>query len=372
MSMSVSTSPLPQLNRYLIHFPADTAHGAQSGLYQPGKPSQLIIHMAEADAPTAPHPNQTAAGTSGGGAGAANESEVLPVGHNMIRIPVKVAIKPTVKRTAKLRTLHEVSLHPAWYDCESRDLSEEEKRWDTGGKAKKPKFLLLRHDTKSCIHVLQVNRWTADEHNTASGPDEQMTTTPPRDNLSAASSNLPSSSTTSAALSGLLNSLTAAGGSLPFVPQSSPTSSTSLLPLHILPVSDDSMAHVQTKGRGKTEDRRKETAQLYLSLKVDKWYELRCHSGWRIVEMEMKHHKGGHQISSVVIPFHYLPGDLTVGEGVQAITLLAAGSQPHAINAVLVQRSSHAIQLQARKGEGVVAAVAAAAVPRWSLESRGR
>ncbi len=36
----------PQLNRYLIHFPADTAHGAQSGLYQPGKPSQLIIHMA--------------------------------------------------------------------------------------------------------------------------------------------------------------------------------------------------------------------------------------------------------------------------------------------------------------------------------------
>ena len=340
-----SVSSSPQLNRYLIHFPADTAHGAQSGLYQPGKPSQLIIHMAEADAPAVPQPSPAAAaGVSG------SEADVLPAGHSLIRIPVKVAIKPTVKRTAKLRTLHEVSVHPAWYDCESRDLSEEEKKWETGSKAKKPKYLLLRHDTKSCIHVLQVNRWTADEHNTATGgPDEQMTASTPRDSGTVASPAMPASSSTSTALSGLLNSLTAAGGSLPFVPPSAPcsassssSSSSSFLPLHILPVSDDSMAHVQTKGRGKTEDRRKETAQLYLSLKVDKWYELRCHSGWRIVEMEMKHHKGGHQISSVLIPFHYLPGDLTVGEGVQAITLLATGSQPHSMNASSSPAAVHA------------------------------
>ncbi len=121
--------------------------------------------------PPAPRPRHS--GSSGG----ASEGDALPAGHSVIRVPVKVAIKPTVKRTAKLRTVHEVSLHPAWYDCDSRDLSEEEKKWETGSKAKKPKHLLLRHDTKSCIHVLQVNRvdgrgaeceWRADDQ--VSGP----------------------------------------------------------------------------------------------------------------------------------------------------------------------------------------------------------
>ena len=286
---STSASSLPAsaaggpLHRYLIHFPADTAHGAQSGLYQPGKPSQLIIHMAEADAAAAQHPPPSVPASTGSSAAVKEETaESLPSGHSMVRIPVKVAIKPTVKRTAKLRSLHEVSLHPGWYDCESRDLSEEEKRWETGSKAKKPKHLLLRHDTKSCIHVMQVARWTADEQNNSEAlADEQSTagtTARERDGMtgsssspSAASTSSASSISTSAALSGLLNSLTAAGGSPPFVSQSG-SFSFSLLPLHILPVSDDSMAHVQTKGRGKTEERRKETAQLYLSLKVDKWY----------------------------------------------------------------------------------------------------
>ena len=125
-------SPSSVLNRYLIHFPHDTAHGAQAGLYQPGKPSQLIIRLHDPDAPP---PSPTKGDTEA----------------SVIRIPCKVALKPTVKRTAKLRTLHEISMHPAWYDCESKDLGEEEKRWETGSKQKRPKYLLLRQDTKSMI-----------------------------------------------------------------------------------------------------------------------------------------------------------------------------------------------------------------------------
>ena len=69
----------------------------------------------------------------------------------------------------------------------------------------------------------------------------------------------------------------------------------------------------------------------------------------------MKHHKGGHQISSVVIPFHYLPGDLTVGEGVQAITLLAAGSQPQSLNAASTASSHASSGKKARGGSGTKA-----------------
>ena len=59
--------------------------------------------------------------------------------------------------------------------------------------------------------------------------------------------------------------------------------------------------------------------------------------------MEMKHHKGGHQISNVIIPFHHLPEEVTVGEAVQAITLLAgAGQSGSAAAAVATPATSSA------------------------------
>ena len=337
-------SPTAVLNRYLIHFPHDTAHGAQSGLYQPGKPSQLIIRMQEPEGSAAP----------------LKEGEEGPV----IRIPCKVALKPTVKRTAKLRALHEISMHPQWYDCETRDLSEEEKRWETGSKHKRPKYLLLRQDTKSMIHVVHVMKWHAEEaaeeeRALAAINASSVAAAAGRENGAAAASTGKAGkagSSSSSNISGLLQSLAAAGGVVS-AGSAGLSSTIPLSPLHLLPVSEDSMAHVQTKGRGKTEERRKETAQLYLSLKVDKCqshvpspsplshyaplssppccspslavrslcagYELRCHGGWKIHDMEMKHHKGGHQISNVLIPFHHLPEVVTVGEAVQAITALA-------------------------------------------------
>ena len=219
-------SPSSILNRYLIHFPHDTAHGAQAGLYQPGKPSQLIIRLQDPDAP--PISPATKGDTDG------------PV----IRIPCKVALKPTVKRTAKLRTLHEISMHPAWYDCESRDLGEEEKRWETGSKQKRPKYLLLRQDTKSMIHVIHVNKWNAEE---ALEEDRALAAL----NASSASPGRgengvgkPSSSKGSSSISGLLHSLAAAGGVVSAGAAGLPPS-IPLSPLHLLPVSEDLMPHVQ-------------------------------------------------------------------------------------------------------------------------------
>lgn len=214
------------------------------GLYQPGKPSLLQLSLF-----------------FGG------NSNAVP-----ISIPVKVAKKPTVKRTAKLRQLYEVALHPVWYS-QGTDMVKVEAELDCNpNKHRYPRYLLLRQQAKGEIGVIAIQRWSADVNEE--------------------------------------DALRNYGWS----------------PVHLMPVGDEVITHVTTHGRGKSEEHCRETCQLYLSFRVDQWYELRLHSGWRLGSLHLKHFKGGQQTQIVNVPFHHLPEHVSVNEAVQAATLLATAN----------------------------------------------
>jgi hypothetical protein len=246
--------------RYLLHFPSDSALGAQSGLYQTAKPSELVIVMSFTPDSALLLPSEITEIKAETTNNQSNQEKW------MIRLPVKVALKPTVKRTAKLRNLAEFSLHPLAFNCESSDLGIEEQVWETNSKLKRPDYLLLRKDTGMEIHVIFVNSWF---HFTPSAAAEEL------------------------------------------IHQYSP--------LHFKPVSDEPICHVQTKGRGKNEERKKETQQVYLSLKIGKWYEIKTHHGWIIEKIQLRHYKGGEQCATRELTLHQLPEHMSTQEAVQTI-----------------------------------------------------
>jgi hypothetical protein len=257
-------------SRYLLHFAMDLAQGAQEGLYQPGKPSELIITMSF-------HKGHDAEGLNPKELIELKGTKPNPIIENAVNaglyqlvLPVKIALKPTVKRTAKIRGLSEVSMHPECFNCLTRELCTEEETWETGPKVKKPHYLLLRRDTGEPIRIMYVNKWLGNHVNhNATDPH-----------------NLHDYS-----------------------------------PIHIKPVIDDGLSHVQTKGRGKTEERKKETSQLYLALKCDRWFEFRCHHGWKIEQIELRHFKGGTWKSSHLLPYQHLSESISIAEAIQAIQM---------------------------------------------------
>jgi len=246
------------VNRYLIHFPDSASHGAQGGLYQPGKPSQLFISLI--------HNNENQNNTNNNDD--TNNDTTANNNHNptihTIKIPVKIALKPTVKESATVRRFDEIALHPLYYYCPTNDLRLEELRYSTNSDLTDPEYLLLRHDWKSSISVIKILRYGRQQKE-----------------------------------------------------------SLLLSPIHLLPVHEGCLAHTQTRGRGKNELARKETAQLYLAMMIDEYYELRCHSDWKISSMSMRHYKGGAEIGKVEISFTGLAMDTKINDAINAIELLA-------------------------------------------------
>lgn len=234
--------------RYLFHFPDTASHGAQGGLYQPGKPSQLYIELVHSGDPST---NQA------------------PIRHS-ICLPVKVALKPTVKESATVRRFDELALHPTHLVCPSIDLATEESRYGTGAEVCEPQYLLLRHDWKCPVSVVQVVKY-------------QRSSTPP----------------------------------------------VIVSPLHLLAVAENSLAHTQTRGRGKNEAARKETAQLYLSFTLNAYYELHAHNGWKIERMLISHYKGGVEVAQSPITFTQLNQETQIADAVSAIQLLAGHPVTH-------------------------------------------
>ena len=236
-SSSASTAAFPwstekrsassKYRRYLLHFPDDSSHGAQNGLYQPGKPSELMLRMKK-DKVTDEQRNSKDSELAG-------ECETCEV-----KLPVKIALKPTVKESATVRRFDELAVHPAAFYTQSADLAWEERNFATSAEHSEPPFLLLRQDWKSPIALVHIARYGRQQRDVSD-----------------------------------------------------------LSPLHLLPIAEGSLAHTQTRGRGKTLQQRLETAQLYLSMCVGKWYELRAHSGWRVDGVEMRHFKGGRQVQRV-------------------------------------------------------------------------
>ena len=250
--------------RFLVHFPDDSSHGAQGGLYQPGKPSLLCIHLVDPDG---------------------REEEV--------RLPVKIALKPTVKESATVRRFDELCLHPRAFYCDSTDLGMEEARWQTAASVPDPAFLLLRQDWKGAVAVVHVPRWGRQQRETVR-----------------------------------------------------------VSPLHILPVQDGTLAHTQTRGRGKTEAQRKETAQLYLSMIVDAYYELRCHSGYSIARLQMRHYKGGSESARVDLRFSGLEADTRVQDAISVIECLSGVDAGKARRQAKLTAGHEAWRMAQRKDAG--------------------
>ena len=243
--------------RYLLHFPDDSSHGAQNGLYQPGKPSELVVRMKRRAAS-----NRDEEGGQGGDSETDGECETCEV-----KLPVKIALKPTVKESATVRRFDELALHPAAFYTQSSDLAWEERNFCTSAEHSEPAFLLLRQDWKNPIALVHVARYGRQQREC----DE-------------------------------------------------------LSPLHLLPTVEGSLAHTQTRGRGKTLQQRLETAQLYLSLCVGKAYELRAHSGWRVDGVEMRHFKGGRQVQCVDMPLRELGVGASNAHVAAAIAAESSGS----------------------------------------------
>ena len=266
-------------HRYLLHFPDDASHGAQGGLYQPGKPSQLCITLR----------------LDGQHGQEEEEAEV--------RLPVKVALKPTVKESATVRRFDELSLHPAAFHCRTADLQREEAAWRTAASVPEPPFLLLRQDWKQPVSVVSIPRWGRQQREARF-----------------------------------------------------------LSPLHLLPVQDGTLAHTQTRGRGKTEQQRAATSQLYLSLIVDKYYELRCHSGWRIVSLQCRHYKGGAESRLLQLSFSGMDTDTQVEDAIRAVECLS-GVEAEGVRRLAKLREGHEAwrQAQDRGGKAKTAGSAAAA-----------
>ena len=276
--------------RYLVHFPDDSSHGAQGGLYQPGKPSLLCITLVQGGV------GEGGGGGEGGGRGVGRGVE------EEVRLPVKVALKPTVKESATVRRFDELALHPRALWCDSTDLGAEEGRWGTAAGVPDPAYLLLRQDWKGPVAVVHVPRWGRQQREVAR-----------------------------------------------------------VSPLHLLPVQDGTLAHTQTRGRGKTEGARKDTAQLYLSMVVDGYYELRCHMGWRVVRMEMRHFKAGGECGRVALRFSGMEADTRVEDAVGVIECLSGGDGEQVRRQAKLNAGHDAWKMaqagKAGKGGGGVAAV---------------
>lgn len=183
-----------------------------------------------------------------------------------VKLPVKIALKPTVKESATVRRFDELALHPAAFYTQSADLAWEERNFATSADHSEPPFLLLRQDWKNPIALVHIARYGRQQRE----PDD-------------------------------------------------------LSPLHLLPVAEGSLAHTQTRGRGKTTGQRLETAQLYLSMCVGKWYELRAHSGWCVDGVEMRHFKGGRQVQRVELAIREMAVGST-GEDVAEVVAAMGGS----------------------------------------------
>ena len=290
-SSSTLTAPFPWLTeqrnagsecrRYLLNFPDDSSHGAQNGLYQPGKPSELMVRMKRNKANSSNKSSKDSCGKREEakqqmrGDDQPEDKEQRDSSHKEVdgecevcevKLPVKIALKPTVKESATVRRFDELALHPAAFYTQSADLAWEERNFATSAEHSEPPFLLLRQDWKNPIALVHIARYGRQQREV--------------DDLS---------------------------------------------PLHLLPIFEGSLAHTQTRGRGKTLQQRLETAQLYLSMCVGKWYELRAHSGWRVDGVEMRHFKGGRQVQRVEIAVREMELGAT-SEDVVAVVGAMSGS----------------------------------------------
>ena len=165
---SASTAPFPwmtekrsassECRRYLLHFPDDSSHGAQNGLYQPGKPSELMLRMKRNKAHNTRRDvrkdDESKQQRDGSDQEADGECETCEV-----KLPVKVAVKPTVKESATVRRFDELALHPAAFYTQSADLAWEERNFATSAEHSEPPFLLLRQDWKNPIALVHIARY---------------------------------------------------------------------------------------------------------------------------------------------------------------------------------------------------------------------
>ena len=256
-----------ECRRYLLHFPDDSSHGAQNGLYQPGKPSELMVRMKKSKKNTSRKAEEEKQQFSDDAKQQCDSSDSITEYESCeVKLPVKIALKPTVKESATVRRFDELALHPAAFYTQSSDLAWEERNFATSAEHSEPPFLLLRKDYQNPIALVHIARYTRQQRQ----PD-------------------------------------------------------TLSPLHILPVAEGTLAHTQTRGRGKTIQQRLDTAQLYLSMCVGKWYELRVHSGWCVDGVEMRHFKGGKQVQRVEMAVREM-GVGATSEDVLAVVAAMSGA----------------------------------------------